>query len=435
MAYPYFGGDSFDDVVDLDGGFVIAAAEEPTADHTGSSTETGAWPVTSGPHALVVPGPPGWPGRVELNVMTRGQMTPVEQSIFREASLSPATAHVLDSSGRVQVRTLSGAVLADVATPTGQVGIVYGLAAPEDWQPKGIDAELWVHIWSAEEPVRDGSDVPPENDQDDVEEDDEELSEEEQAISDAFVEEVHARRLAEAEARRTVEPEPEPSFAELGLDPDQTARATQVLAQLDEIAAAHGFADVGHPYSYAVDARLHAYADAGRWALVVETLGYNPRGSNLFDEVHVYGNCLTAGVPGIRDEDFRHRVDNMDDVEDADEPETYAGDVAVRVRGRDLSVDAEPGADLVDVFRSLVPEHRDLLLAEEDELRVRIPGDLAEVLRLEEWHQPDLLETEPGQSEAYRLLAAVLATADPAYYQPTEGPNTHWENWPESGGL
>jgi len=41
----------------------------------------------------------------------------------------------------------------------------------------------------------------------------------------------------------------------------------------------------------------------------------------------------------------------------------------------------------------------------------------------------------PSKSHAYRLIAEVLATADAGRYRPTEAPNTHWTNWPESGEL
>ena len=66
-------------------------------------------------------------------------------------------------------------------------------------------------------------------------------------------------------------------------------------------------------------------------------------------------------------------------------------------------------ADVVELFRSLVPTHRDVLFADESELRRRIPADLPEVLRLEEWAQPDpqLLHGGDGveTTELWRLLA------------------------------
>lgn len=155
----------------------------------------------------------------------------------------------------------------------------------------------------------------------------------------------------------------------------------------------------------------------------------------MYDVLHYFGNCLTSGGPGFENEDFLGRIENMDDVEHRDEPEVFAGTPTIRVRDRDLLVDGALGTELVEVFRTLVPEHRELLLATEAEVRRRIPADLPKLLQLDEWHQPDLFETPPSGAEVYRQLAAVMATADPGEYQPTEPPNTHWRNWPESGSL
>ncbi|WP_198020199.1 DUF7003 family protein [Nocardioides sp. J54] len=211
--------------------------------------------------------------------------------------------------------------------------------------------------------------------------------------------------------------------------------ADEVLAQLDSANADFKFPDLNHGYYYAMDCRLHAFGDGARWALVVEALGYTPRGMNVYDVLHYFGNCLTSGGPGFENEDFLGRIENMDDVEDRDEPEVFAGIPTIRVRDQDLPVDAAPGTDLIDVFRTLVPEHRDVLLATETEVRRRIPADLPKLLQLDEWHQPELFETPPSASEVYRQLAQVLVTADSGRYQPTEPPNTHWSKWPESGSL
>ncbi|MER7586406.1 hypothetical protein ABTW72_02530 [Micromonospora sp. NPDC127501] len=106
------------------------------------------------------------------------------------------------------------------------------------------------------------------------------------------------------------------------------------------------------------------------------------------------------------------------------------------VRGRRITVAAERGEELVDVLRRLVPDHRELLLADEVELRRRIPADMPEIIRLDQWHHPYLLQdTLPSQSETFRQLADVLTTGDVGRYAPDMRPNTHWSNWPESGNL
>jgi hypothetical protein len=207
----------------------------------------------------------------------------------------------------------------------------------------------------------------------------------------------------------------------------------EILDQFDSANADSRFPDLGHVYNFAVDARLHAYSDASRWALIVEAVGYNPRGGNLYDVLHVFSNRLTTGRPGFENEDFLGLVDNIEEVEG--EAEIYRDAAPIVVKGHSLAVTAPAGTRLEDVFRKLTPAHRELLLAEESELRRRIPADLPEVLRLDEWHQPDIVGHQPSDSETYRLLAEVLATADAARYRPTLPPNTHWSNWPDSGSL
>lgn len=180
---------------------------------------------------------------------------------------------------------------------------------------------------------------------------------------------------------------------------------------------------------------MRAFGDAERWALVVETVGYNPRGGNLIDVVYTFGNCLTSGAPGFENEDFHDRIENMEDVESWDDPERYSGTAPLVIRGNAIRITAPKGAELYSVFRWLVPAHRDLLFGDDAEVRRRLPADLPQLLQLEEWNQPDPFDTPPSQSETYQLIAVLLASLDPSRYRPTLAPNTHWSNWPESGSL
>jgi len=184
-------------------------------------------------------------------------------------------------------------------------------------------------------------------------------------------------------------------------------------------------------YYYAVDCRLHACTDMRRWALVVELAGYNPRAGNLIDVLHFFGNCLTRGRQGYENGDFLYRIDNMAEVWD---PATdgYRGGMPVVVRGQPVQAMARAGEPMWDICRRLTPGHRELLLADESEWRSR---NLPRVLVLDDWNHPDLSTTPPSASETFQLIAEVLATGDPARHRPTQLPNTHWSNWPESGSL
>ncbi|MFK3979749.1 DUF7003 family protein [Micromonospora sp. NPDC050397] len=241
------------------------------------------------------------------------------------------------------------------------------------------------------------------------------------------------------------------------------ARADGILAVFDRMAEQLRFPEPEHPHYYLMAARLHAYSEADRWALVVETVGYNPRAANVVNVLHRLGDSIV----GIEDDEVWHhnRVDNFLDLfEEQPWPPRYR-QVPIIVRGRPLLVDAATTIRPEELFRLLVPEHRDLLLADETELRHLVPADLPRVLRLDDWHhvalrvQPPSAERErrrrqheilarhtppeqrvpfevrPSDVETYRQIAEVLATADPAHYRPTAPPNTHWSNWPMSGAL
>ncbi|MEV4412568.1 hypothetical protein [Catellatospora sp. NPDC049609] len=207
----------------------------------------------------------------------------------------------------------------------------------------------------------------------------------------------------------------------------------EVLAQLDAAARAFGFADPDHGYHHAIDARLHAFRDERRWALVIELVGFHARAGNVIDVLHCFGNCLTGGAPGYGPGDFIERVENMHELERAG----HGGMVPVVVRGEAVPVRAEAGEPVWDVLRRLVPEYRDLLLADEQELRHRLPADLPRIMVLQEWWHRDPARHDqlPSETETFQQLAQVLATGDVAAYRPTHRPNTHWSFWPESGSL
>ena len=198
----------------------------------------------------------------------------------------------------------------------------------------------------------------------------------------------------------------------------------QFLDQIDASAQDFTFPFLDHGFYSAIDVRLHVYRDDKHWAVVIETVGFNPKARSVTDALTGYGVRVGSQL---------NRVENIEALMDADE--NYLGGVPIRVRGKDLAVDGSAGEYFAEVVRELVPEHRDLLLADESELRALIPPDLPEILRLEAWHHPDVLVERPSREETFQLVAKVLDSGNPHDYRPTQAPNTHWSNWPESGNA
>jgi hypothetical protein len=184
-----------------------------------------------------------------------------------------------------------------------------------------------------------------------------------------------------------------------------TYKIAEILAQLDEAAKPYGdygFPMLDHGYYYPVDQRLHAFRDTHRWALIFETLGYNPRAGDLIDVIQKFGNCV--GKPGYDNYDFLGRIDNaqeLDEIALSDRDWHRASGVSIRGRVIPIPAEARPDMELWDLLRMVVPEDRELFLATEEELRARVPSDLPRLLMLDEWNHPDILSGE-NQARAAR---------------------------------
>jgi hypothetical protein len=89
-----------------------------------------------------------------------------------------------------------------------------------------------------------------------------------------------------------------------------------------------------------------------------------------------------------------------------------------------------------ELCRWLAEVAREQVLAMSQERRISVLPEMAQILQLEEWHHPNLVEGEvASDSETFQQLAQVLATGDVGLYRPPLPANTHWRNWPDGGTL
>jgi hypothetical protein len=277
--------------------------------------------------------------------------------------------------------------------------------------------------------------------------------------------------------------------------------ARDVLEQLDDDARLRHafFPDFDHGYCYHVDARLTAYADESRWAIVIEQLHVNPRWGSFAGvgtSLCFHGNCIDLSAePDFDKHDIIYLADLVSNgpsgpllVESFSEQILpTAKDVLVRgqaipirtdenyywarqietnsitreqideyIKQARLHLPPEEAEQIIrryetelrplvgkfelhtwDLLRGMVPEYRETLLATEAERRRGIPRDLPLVLQIDHWDHPRLLEGElPSASVAFKQLAKVLATRDRAFWKfDAEEGNVHWRNWPLSGSL
>ncbi|GEM_PF-2067977 len=155
----------------------------------------------------------------------------------------------------------------------------------------------------------------------------------------------------------------------------------------------------------------------------------------MCDRLFLFGNCLHR-KPGIASEDFVNPVG--EDLWVVGQPEIApSGLIALTIRGHRVPlVPHDDPWPHVELCRSLVPTHRELLFATEAEIRGRLPADLPLFLQLEEWHHPDVMGGDlPSKSSTFQMIAEVLETGDRDRYKPVLPPNTHWSNWPEGGAM
>ncbi len=240
----------------------------------------------------------------------------------------------------------------------------------------------------------------------------------------------------------------------------------EILAILDQCAAAFTFPTLDNGYVYLAASRLSLHRTETDWGMVIEVFGYSPRAGLPDTHIHTFASTLyNRDSP----EQYKSRSAyenylanhphnesrfvfpiSSEDWKDTESCDYVAeGSTTVQVRGRALKLppleeygrrgielETPPQVHVFELCRYLADIEREKLLADADERRISLPQDLRQILRLEEWHHPNLVEGDlPSQSETFQQLARVLVTGDLSIHKPSHSANTHWKNWPEGGLL
>jgi hypothetical protein len=239
----------------------------------------------------------------------------------------------------------------------------------------------------------------------------------------------------------------------------------KILAILDDCCDRFTFPMLDNGYVYLAATRLTAHYSETNWALVIEIFGYSPRGGYPDIHVHTFASDLRdrdSRDQYVTDEAYeRYLANNPNnesrffypvdgDYQDFEIDERVANNAThILLRGEEITlptrsdyasheIDLED-EDFVHVYelcRYVAATRRESILATVEERTVNVLNGMNQILQLEEWHHPDLINNErPNNSEAFQQLARVLSNGDPSEYQPTRQPNTHWSNWPEGGSL
>jgi hypothetical protein len=243
-------------------------------------------------------------------------------------------------------------------------------------------------------------------------------------------------------------------------------RSEDVLSVLDKCCDAFTFPMLDNGYVYLSATRLSLYRSEQDWAIAIEVFGFSPRSGVPDTQIYTFGSRLlrskssadfaspqafaayVANNPN-NESTFVFPVDDGDWL-DADNPEVLAdGEHTVLVRrnpirtpapteyaAKGIILENSSEVQVYEFCRWLAASHRDSVLATPEERRSCIPSDLIQVLQLEEWSHPDVVNDErPSSNQTFRSLADVLISGDVSRYEPAGAPNTHWENWPDGGTL
>jgi hypothetical protein len=241
----------------------------------------------------------------------------------------------------------------------------------------------------------------------------------------------------------------------------------EILSILDRCCDAFRFPMLDNGYVYLAATRLSLYRSKADWAIVIEVFGFSPRAglphtsmqtfaSRLHDrdrpENYVNRKAYEGYLANNPNNEYRSffpvQEGPWQDAENGEFVAEGSHDVVVRKQPIPLpsvgeyarhGIDLEqaPRVRVFELCRFLADIAREQLLATPKEQRVSVLPEMDQILQLEEWHHPNVVDEQerPSGSETFQQLARVLATGDVRLYQPSQPPNTHWRNWPEGGRL
>lgn len=241
-------------------------------------------------------------------------------------------------------------------------------------------------------------------------------------------------------------------------------KATTILGVLDQAAEAFTFPMLDNGYVYLAASRMSLFRSDENWAVVFEISGFSPRaGHPDLAVVTISSKLNNRDKPSdhVSSEAYNNYLKNnlYWDVRtfwpisnetwiDKDDPEFATEKGEIVLRGETLEVPQlsayatkgviveEKQPAVFELCRYLAHDHREAMLATETERRVSVLPEMKQIMLLDEWNHPDLINGQvPSQTETFQQIASVLERNMPALYATEEPANNHWKNWPEGGSL
>jgi len=238
----------------------------------------------------------------------------------------------------------------------------------------------------------------------------------------------------------------------------------QILDILDGGCGAFTFPMLDNGYVYLAATRLSLFRSDVDWAVVIEVFGFSPRAGLPDTHIHTFASTLhkrnresdygiseayrnyLANNPH-NDSRFINPV-NEGTWQDDDDMELVNPDGELILRGQTIQLPSctdyqlhgieldEERPAVFELCRYLAKLYRSDVLGTESERRVSVLPEMDEILLLDEWHHPNVVEEVlPSEVQSFQEMAEVLVSGDASQYTARESPNTHWSNWPDGGTL
>jgi hypothetical protein len=245
------------------------------------------------------------------------------------------------------------------------------------------------------------------------------------------------------------------------------ANPDDILSVLDRCCGAFTFPMLDNGYFYLAATRLSLYQSTSDWAMVFELFGFSPRAGLPDTHIQTFASRLHDRDPPDRyvtraayerylannpHNEFRsvfpiregpwQDAENREFVADGAK-EVVVRNLAIPLPGvdeyprRGIELEQAPRVHVFEFCRFLADIAREQVLGTPEERRVSVLPEMRQILQLEEWQHPNVVDADdrPSGSETFQQLAQVLHTGEVHHYRPSRQPNTHWRNWPEGGTL
>jgi len=211
-----------------------------------------------------------------------------------------------------------------------------------------------------------------------------------------------------------------------------------ILSALDDAQGSITWPDFEHLDYDVLYARLSAYRDEERWAIVFSMIQWDPSSNTVIVVMtEPLGNCIS--LPDDEDEAYNARRFDTVEFEFAPGNEDmaevgYVSEVALRgkkIASSEFEIKADPEIGRDGTFWlavAVTEKYRQEILPTEKELARFFSNGMPPIfLELSEWHHSKW--GLASEWEVFQLLARAMVKGDARLYQPSEDPNTDWRNW------